>query len=63
MRLCLVMVLFEGCTEIVRSGGLCHLGQSLQYLLFGVIDVRQRIREQFVEVFLCHRPLLELGVE
>src|SRR5204862_4868401 len=63
MHLGLIMVLFEGGAELVRIGSLRHLGQSLQYLLFGVIDVLQRIREQFVEVLLSHRALLRFGEE
>jgi hypothetical protein len=40
---------FEGGPQLVRMGGLGHFRQGLQDLLFGVVDVLQRIEKKFVE--------------
>src|SRR6476646_5981138 len=37
--------------RFTRVGGLRHLRQRLQNLLFGVVDILQRIEEEVVEVF------------
>jgi len=39
-------MLFEGGPQLVRIGGLRHLRQSFQHLLFGVVDVLERIEKK-----------------
>jgi hypothetical protein len=41
----------EGGAELVRIGRLGHFRQRLIDLLFGVVDVLERVEEQVVEVF------------
>ena len=52
----LVVMLLERGAQLVGGGRLRHLRQRLQDLLFGEVDVLQRIEEQIVEVFVLRRP-------
>src|SRR5947207_7467942 len=45
------MMLLEGRSQLVGTGRLRHLRQRSENLLFGVIDILQRIEEEVVEVF------------
>src|SRR5690606_11266161 len=55
LHLGLVPVLLEACLQIRRLGGARHLGQRLQDLAFGIVDVLERIEEQVVQrLFLGH---------
>jgi hypothetical protein len=51
LALGLAMMLFERRAQLVGLGGLRHFRQRLQNLLFGEINVLERIEEQVVEVF------------
>ena len=42
----LVLVLLEGLLELVAAGGARHLGERLQDLPLGVIDVLERVVEK-----------------
>ena len=47
----LAMMLLEGRSQLVGTGRLRHLRQRSQNLLFGVINILERIQEEVVEVF------------
>ena len=47
----LAMMLLEGRSQLVGTGRLRHLRQRSENLLFGVIDILERIEEEVVEVF------------
>src|SRR3954467_12266133 len=41
----LVVMLFESGPQLVRIGSLRHFRKRLQYLLFGIVDVLERIEK------------------
>jgi len=51
LSLGLAVMLLERRPQLVGLGGFCHFRQRPQNLLFGEINVLQRIEEEVVEVF------------
>src|SRR6185312_2598694 len=62
----LIMMLFKSGAQLVGVGGLRHLRQRLQNLLFSEVDVLERIEEEIVEVLVLRghwrTPLSRRGV-
>lgn len=49
LTLCFVMMLLEGGAKLTRLGRLRHFGKRPIDLLFGVVDVLQRIEEKIAD--------------